>query len=677
MTDYNKLTVANLRQLLKDRHIPSTGLTRKAQIIEKLQEQDQANDASAASNATPPVAQPAAPEPVEEAQEAEGNTEMPEVAAPAPVPEPAPTAQTVEPSPVPDATAVDKVAEGPGAPDTTEEPAAMSTVTEVQPAPEPSPAPKEPPAPKESPMTEPAGPDSLPVPEITESVPETKALPEQEEPSPESDTAMVESTPPPAPDEKASVEKPELEVIVEKAESTSVEPSRLNSEELEADTRKRKRRSGSPDLPTQDVKAKKPRPSNDKASAVHLKEDEDTVMEQRVPIGPENEQKPVLKEQDSGLNGHDDAKSPKAEPVQASPRPVESHSLKPRNLESNDAPLPYVSPALHPATPALYIRNLMRPLKPDIFRESLISLATPGSLNPDSAILETLFLDTMRTHAFAVFTSISAASRARASLHNQKWPPNERNRQDLWVDFVPEDEVAAWIKTEEAATADKNTRGRGTGAKKFEVIYNQNNDTGTVAIFQEVGMGIPGAPRGPRLDPSQPQPSRYDHIDDRKTNHVPPKPLPPGPSDPLSKDAPAPTAKSFETLDSLFSSTTAKPKLYFLPVSPAIAQKRLDELDAETSRDWRPDEVVRGRGRGALDQKLRYSFDAEGRLVEVGQDDRGPWCEAPVGGGVRGGGFRGGYRGRGGGGGGYRGDAWRGGGGGGGGYRGGRGGWRG
>ena len=42
MTDYSKLTVANLRFVLKQRGIPSTGLTRKAQIIEKLEEADQA-----------------------------------------------------------------------------------------------------------------------------------------------------------------------------------------------------------------------------------------------------------------------------------------------------------------------------------------------------------------------------------------------------------------------------------------------------------------------------------------------------------------------------------------------------------------------------------------------------------------------------------------------------------
>jgi hypothetical protein len=45
MTDYSKDTVAKLRQVLKDRNIPSTGLTRKAQIIEKLEEWDVQNAA--------------------------------------------------------------------------------------------------------------------------------------------------------------------------------------------------------------------------------------------------------------------------------------------------------------------------------------------------------------------------------------------------------------------------------------------------------------------------------------------------------------------------------------------------------------------------------------------------------------------------------------------------------
>jgi hypothetical protein len=41
MADYEEKTVAVLRQELKERGIPNTGLTRKAQIIEKLEEDDE------------------------------------------------------------------------------------------------------------------------------------------------------------------------------------------------------------------------------------------------------------------------------------------------------------------------------------------------------------------------------------------------------------------------------------------------------------------------------------------------------------------------------------------------------------------------------------------------------------------------------------------------------------
>jgi hypothetical protein len=48
MTDYNKLTVANLKGLLKERGIPQTGLTRKAQIIEALEARDNEGESAAA-----------------------------------------------------------------------------------------------------------------------------------------------------------------------------------------------------------------------------------------------------------------------------------------------------------------------------------------------------------------------------------------------------------------------------------------------------------------------------------------------------------------------------------------------------------------------------------------------------------------------------------------------------
>ncbi|KAF2477367.1 uncharacterized protein BDR25DRAFT_330199 [Lindgomyces ingoldianus] len=650
MTDYNRLTVANLRQLLKDRGIPSTGLTRKAQIIEKLEEQDQTNDAVEAHEEAPAIAQPDQTEPVEDAQD-EMTEELEKAELPAPASEPAPATEDQEPPTVTDTTAEEQIKEQhpavPSAPELNEEPVSISLAPEEQPTPS-------------------ATPKEQSAPEAAEPLPGPAPSPREGRQAPDTDTPVVSSTPPPDPNEKPSVEKPELPVIVERSELPSVEQSRLNSEELEADTRKRKRRSLSPDIPTQDIKAKKPRPSRDAVVDVHLKEDEDTVMDQRPPV--EVEEKAVEEKKGGGANGVGDTESPKAEPVQASPRPLDSREEAPQEIS-----LPVVSPALHAATPALYIRNLMRPLKPDLFRASLISLATPGSTTPDPSILKTLFLDTIRTHAFALFTSINAASRARASLHNQKWPPNERNRQDLWVDFVPEDEVTSWIKTEEDTIAtEKAARiaGRGISAKKFEVYY-QPSSSGTIAVFQEVGLGIPGAPRGPKIDPltiTNTGMGREPLVDTNRRpsqTHAHALELLPA-QDSTLKDS---TDKPFQTLDSLFHSTTTKPKLYYLPVSETVARKRQDELDAETSRDWRPDDVVRGRGRGVLDQKFRYSFDGE-RLVEVGPDDRGPWSE----GFVRG---RGGWRGGGGGawrggGDGYRGEGYRGGGG----FRGGRG-WRG
>lgn len=63
MADYNKSTVAQLRQLLKERGIPSTGLTKKAQIVAKLEESDSASTeapedaAEESEQAEAPVAQ--------------------------------------------------------------------------------------------------------------------------------------------------------------------------------------------------------------------------------------------------------------------------------------------------------------------------------------------------------------------------------------------------------------------------------------------------------------------------------------------------------------------------------------------------------------------------------------------------------------------------------------------
>lgn len=436
----------------------------------------------------------------------------------------------------------------------------------------------------------------------------------QDTPDETQDTAMEVETPSPAPNERDTVEKPELLPIPERS---TAETSRLNTEELEADTRKRKRRSNSPDLATKEVQAKKSRPSEDSAPDVHLREDDDTVMEQPRPASPSG---PKQDKKDD-MRRYKDLTQPSS--YQPSDTPTDDRSTV---------------AALHSVTPALYIRNFMRPLRPDQLRTHLTSLASPpsSSSSPDSSVISSLFLDNMKTHALVLFSSPTAASRVRAALHGAVWPP-EGNRKELWVDFVPAESVGQWIeKEEEALAAEKEARaaGRPVAAKRFEVAYTTSSEGGIVATHQEVGAGAAAgggaplhAPRGPRAT----------------TDTHPPRAPSLGPAAPtpeLKKDASA----SFKTLHDLFASTTTKPQLFFLPVSDAIAESRIKELERETSREWNPEAVRRGRGL-QKEGKFRYTFDEEDGVVELGED-RGPWV-GDVRGGRGGGRGRGGWRGRG------------------------------
>ncbi|KAF1927379.1 uncharacterized protein M421DRAFT_421782 [Didymella exigua CBS 183.55] len=661
MLDYNKHTVAQLRQLLKDRGIPSTGLTRKAQIIEKLEEADGAGiDAPEASKATEDVAEQESEQAVEQGAQpgalhgpplqengsmfresieahrgAEPRSEPKQIATETQAeaehtPVPAPTAdrspETVShigsDVPLPNDT---KIFEQPAEDTTAEEEIGGPQPTEVFSA-APTTLEDDQVGPH---ITEPTDEEvevkakgkkaDIAQDELHEAPgPAAEALrlarPEQERLRDTQDTAMDIETPSPAPNERDTVEKPELLPIPERS---TAETSRLNTEELEADTRKRKRRSNSPDLTTKEMLVKKPRPSQEPVSDVHLKEGDDVVMEQRRPDDSPSDSKRERKE---NLSRYKDL--------------VQPSSNQPADALDDDRP---TVPAIHTVTSALYIRNFMRPLRPEPLRTHLVSLASPPSSSPGTSIVSALFLDNMKTHALALFTSTTAASRVRASLHGSIWPP-EGNRKELWVDFVPDDRVEEWIHIEEdALAAEKEARasGRPIATKRFEVVYNEGKD-GIEAVHQEVGSSAPiNAPRGPRGS-----------LDDRRPSDIP-APLPIAPTEELKKE----TSASFKTLDELFDSTKAKPQLYYLPVSDSISEIRLKKFQLETSRDWNPEAVRKGRGM-QKEPKYRYTFDDDDRIVEAGED-RGPWAED-----LRGG--RGVFRGRGGFRGGRGGGNWRG-----------------
>ncbi|KAL8751883.1 MAG: hypothetical protein Q9199_006123 [Rusavskia elegans] len=290
-----------------------------------------------------------------------------------------------------------------------------------------------------------------------------------------------------------------------------------------------------------------------------------------------------------------------------------------------------VSPALHPATTALYIRDILRPLHVNNLKEHLIALATPSNSSPDPGVIADFFLDSIRTHCLVRFGTVAAASRVRTGLHERVWP-DEKNRKPLWVDFVPEEKLPQWIEVENASS------GRGQTAKRYEVVY-ENEEDGVKAYLQlvgsnnngglrtsqaaesrkESGAGVRGAPLGPRIRGEE-QGGSQQH------------------------KAHPDQGRGFQALDDLFQSTVAKPKIYYLPVPKRTAEKRMDLL-------------AEGRGGGRGEGMHCYTFD-EGVLVDRGpetQRGRGGFDRGRAGGSYRGysdrgGGYRGVYRGE------YRGD---------------------
>ncbi|TVY32769.1 hypothetical protein LSUB1_G007144 [Lachnellula subtilissima] len=252
-----------------------------------------------------------------------------------------------------------------------------------------------------------------------------------------------------------------------------------------------------------------------------------------------------------------------------------------------------VSPAVHPATSALYIRDFMRPLNPGQLKSHLINLATPLGRNPDPDVIVNFYLDPIRTHAFITLTSVSAAVRIRSSIHDLIWP-DERTRKPLWADFVPSEKVEDWIREEQSTISG----GRAAG-KKWEVYYYTNEDNNVTATLQEVNP-FPQAQIAPRPSDSLPSPQ------------VPTKPrgiegAPLGPRAATQLRA----ANSFSTLDRLFEVTTAKPALYYKPVAKELANRRLDKIDFATSK--------KTAGRLIDDEINRYTFEDNDVLV-----DRGP-----------------------------------------------------
>lgn len=292
------------------------------------------------------------------------------------------------------------------------------------------------------------------------------------------------------------------------------------------------------------------------------------------------------------------------------------HSQEPVEDESSYNP---ITPAIHPATTALYIRNFVRPLQETRLHDYLTTLATPPGSEPEPDAISHFHIDRVRTHALVQFKNLSAAARVRSVMHDRVWP-DEPNRKALWVDFIPDEKVKEWIDQEQASGPGRNT-------KKWEVIYEETEDDGdrrVTAILQEStgdsqlmharkqsipfsaptgpSRGIEGAPSGPR-------------------SFGGPRTIP------------------MRNLSELFKSTTTQPTLYWQPASEDLVNRRLDAIADVTTKD-----ISRHTGSDIN----RYTFEDGDRFVDRGKEIFSGIRPPP---GHRGPGNQ--RRGRGGGGGGY------------------------
>ncbi|RAL63300.1 hypothetical protein DID88_004376 [Monilinia fructigena] len=454
--------------------------------------------------------------------------------------------------------------------------------------------------------------------------------------------AVPEDAQPPTDDKKrATTSQPPEQVEDNRSAELSVEPR-----EAVEDRQKRKRRSQSPALTSTDIARKRARQSDGSEDVATSKEDAEWVdkhnavdtgevdveskevaMGEDGPTIVDDSKKEVVVEQPLSNSNEGAADKmdidveearPNVEVATTSPgvsRPRDSrfknlfsspqkahedtetvhHSQEPVEDESSYNP---ITPAIHPATTALYIRNFVRPLQETRLHDYLTTLATPPGSEPDPDAILHFHIDRVSNTRIGSIQKFICCS----------------------TNFIPDEKVKEWIDQEQASGPGRNT-------KKWEVVYEETENDGdrrVTAVLQEStgdpqsmharrqsipfsaptgpSRGIEGAPSGPRsLGGSRTIPMR--------------------------------------NLSELFKSTTTQPTLYWQPASEDLVNRRLDAIADVTTKD-----ISRHTGSDIN----RYTFEDGDRFVDRGKEIFSGIRPPP---GHRGPGNQ--RRGRGGGGGGY------------------------
>lgn len=560
MADYSSLKVADLKAELKQRGIPQTGLRLKQHFIDKLLEEDakgQTGDAAPeAEAAEPEAAEPEVAEPGIQKPEAQLE---PTGAAPQAQEPPTEESQPEEPK-QPEAPVTEEIEpsqETPMAETTHEE-----TKEPTPPAPEQATDNGEP---AESENPTPAAPTASSV-----EVSKEAAEPDSVEQAPGVDDQIDRA------DFAISAEKARLSASLISEANTELSTPLPIEEDLE-DKRKRKRRSQSP-VPVPEVIANKKARAKDESSRSASLDDKLSVPREESASAQES---PEVQKKETSVPGKDARFRSLFAPTEPDHSPAKDVIMEDADVE----------PARHPATASLYIDGLMRPLQPPALRKHLISVASPSGASPNPDVVQQFFLDSIKTHCFVQFSDIAAASRVRSALHGRVWP-DERNRKTLWVDFIPDQKVQEWIRTEEAS------RDRAGPPVRWEVAYETTDDV-TTATLTEAGANRSASsrPREPGFTRTPPLGPRGSQSQIERASNAPP---------------PARPGQGFKPLDELFKSTTAKPKLYYLPVPRPIADKRLDQFDELLRKGEFP--------RRGGDEMRRITFEDNDYFVDVGPE---------------------------------------------------------
>lgn len=386
--------------------------------------------------------------------------------------------------------------------------------------------------------------------------------------------------------------------------------------------------------------------------AREVNREEDTAMEDKPMVSSPDR---VAREDTKPATGEPtvDATPPKAEAPSHTAHPtVESRhfpGIEPSSLAAPETTDEMdferdVDPAIHPATSALYISGFMRPLKSPDVQAHLAHLANPSGADTGADELEDFFLDQIRTHAFAVFKSVSTASRVRTALHNRVWP-DEVNRRPLWVDFVPVEKVREWIETEESQGGSRSST-----AKRWAVSYDDSGPGEVVAHLEQddTPLRAPTGPsnrgqergpdRGPAPPPARPPPRgpasngpafngpafngpafngpSFNGPPSNSTNMIPlgpraqrgfdgPGPLP-RPGAPPGRGGPARNAGG-----RMGTTSGAYPHITFQLVSDELARERIDDMRSYYTKD----------SRRSLGKEInRYTFEDGSRFVDRGAE---------------------------------------------------------